>query len=243
MSVLLHFGVDGVRGRGRAAGLRALKRLAMRTVGSFGVTSVGLQGLGAMDIRGLLDAAEVGLLPPIILAVTAVALYRVSFRLHSVRRQSRRDFIEYWKGLVGSDRLSRAVAIRHLFGAYLPVCVIDRALASTNPGRTLLDTSEAWSLLQFDESSGSLRWRCKWHEIKLVRVADGLFMLLAMYLSTWLAIVSGTVATQVDWPGAWVGWVLVPGFLGFAVSASLRRDALICGGRLAISLSRSRSMS
>lgn len=118
-------------------------------------------------ISNLLHANE-RLLVPVTLIVVAGAAVRGVFALYRSTGQARKEFLDVW-GRDHPDDLWVEVAIRHLFGTYLPAAVIRMLRAGPQAGRALLEVSDSWPLLEMDDETGDIRWRYKWHATRRIR--------------------------------------------------------------------------
>lgn len=113
-------------------------------------------------ISNLLAASNGTLLVPLALVIAATVLVKGVFSLHRSRSQDRKEFLDVW-GRDNPDDLWVEVAIRHMYGTYLPAAVIRMLRASPQAGRALLEISESWPLLEMDDETKDIRWRHKWH--------------------------------------------------------------------------------
>lgn len=103
------------------------------------------------------------LLPLLIIAVIYFGVKGLA-GLHQSRASTRREFLELMKEHAARDDVWLSVAVRHQFGAYLPVSLIRHLLKSRQPARALLEVCEAWELIDMDDQTGELRWRRSRHD-------------------------------------------------------------------------------
>lgn len=112
-------------------------------------------------IEKLLQMSEGKLLLPLIVMVVGVTLIKGAFSLTRSRSADRRDFLELFKKYESESDLWLSVAVRHLFGAYLPASLIRQLMSGPQPGRALLEVSNSWDLLDMHDETGELYWRKK----------------------------------------------------------------------------------
>jgi hypothetical protein len=79
-----------------------------------------------------------GFVVPAACLLIAAWLVKLAFDAHTSSRQSRRDFLELWRGLDQGDDMALEVTVRHLLGTYLPATVIRGVLALPFPTQRLV---------------------------------------------------------------------------------------------------------
>lgn len=110
-------------------------------------------------MKELLAVGGSAFLIPAVLFGLILYATRGLFSLHGRRSQQRKEFLELWTGAQDKDDLWLEVAIRHLFGTYMPAHVIRLALNQSDNNQALRDLSELWPLLCFDDAAKTARWR------------------------------------------------------------------------------------
>lgn len=167
----------------------------------------------------LLEVVDGRLLVPLVVVAAGVALVKGVFSLTRSRSQDRRDFLDLSRGHDIQTDLWLTVAVRHVFGAYLPASLIRRLMYSPQPGRALLEVASAWDFLDVDDVSGELRWRRQWfHAARsrkiIARVLSTLYLVLAS-ISLWLAY--SCVTGAFHGITLWIAWayVILSGFAAF----------------------------
>jgi hypothetical protein len=113
-------------------------------------------------INELLEASGQRLLAPLVTVSGGAVLVRGIFSFARSRSQDRRDFLELFRNWESQSELWLSVAVRHVFGAYLPSALIRQLMASPHPGRALLEVSAAWDFLDMDDETGEVYWRRRW---------------------------------------------------------------------------------
>lgn len=96
---------------------------------------------------------------PVVVIFTGTALVKGIFGFHRSRSSDRRDFLELFQKYQGENDLWLSVAVRHLFGAYLPATLIRQLMCNPQPGRALAEVAHVWDLLEMDDDTGELHWR------------------------------------------------------------------------------------
>lgn len=140
--------------------------------------------------------------------VVALGFYAVRgvFGLHGRRGQHRKEFLELWSDGRKRDALWLQMAVRHVFGSYLPTPVIRLALSCPDSGQSLVDLSSLWGLLVYDSASQKVGWRQGWHAtLRRRRVARVVLML--GYFAAMLAAAGGAYSSALLGPGSAMGWV------------------------------------
>ncbi len=139
-------------------------------------------------ISELLAASEGWLLAPILIAIAGTALVKALFVFHGSKSQARREFLELWKRREAEDDLWLEVAVRHLFGDYLPATVIRLLQQRAQAGRALREISECWSLLEIDSETSEVRWCAARHANPRRRRWEQKSFLMAYFLLTFLGL-------------------------------------------------------
>ncbi len=162
-------------------------------------------------IEKLLELADGRLIIPLIAVATGVALVKGVFSLTRSRSQDRRDFLDLFRSHEAQSDVWMTVAVRHVFGAYLPTTLIRQLMQGPQPGRALLEVAAAWDFIDMDDETGELGWRRKrLRSVKarswIIRILDVAYFVLAS-VSLWLAYlcVSGTFRGTT----LWIAWVYV----------------------------------
>lgn len=110
-------------------------------------------------LHHVLESMEGRLLVPVVLAMLIMlGMKAVSGMQHS-RSSARREFLELFQAMQSKDDLWLSVAVRHQFGVYLPPALIRQLLKGPQPARAVMEISEAWDLVDLDDTTGSLVWR------------------------------------------------------------------------------------
>jgi hypothetical protein len=162
-------------------------------------------------MKELLAAGGSAFLIPAVLFGLILYATRGLFGLHGRRSQQRKEFLELWTGAQDKDDLWLEVAIRHLFGTYMPAHVIRLALAQSDKNQALRDLSELWPLLRFDETTNTANWRNRtnrsrsYRKFKRYALLSGYFLLL-LAAATMALIASylpvGSLASWAYWINA-----------------------------------------
>lgn len=179
-------------------------------------------------IKEIVEAGGSGYLIPAVLSVLVLYAIRGVFGLQGRRSQHRKEFLEMWDSSRTQDDLWLEVAVRHLFGTYLPARVIRLALAQPDTSQGLLDLTELWPLFRFDPDSQTVRWMHRRHLTQKQR-QKGRYVLLAGYFGCALmAALFALVAFQ-SGPSAASGWVsgICAVALGFLAFICLAREDTI----------------
>jgi len=162
-------------------------------------------------IERLLQMSDGKLLLPLIVVVIGVTLVKGTFSLARSRSVDRRDFLELFKKYDAESDLWLSVAVRHLFGSYLPASLIRQLMSGPQPGRALLDVSNSWDLLDMHDETGELHWRRKMFVSAKAR-KFATWLLSALYFA--LASVSLLLAYRAiigvfDGKTLWIAWAYV----------------------------------
>lgn len=168
------------------------------------------------------------LLIPLSVIFAGMVLVKAIFGLQRSRSADRKDFLELWAQSAEKDGIWLEVAIRHLFGAYLPATVIRTLLASPQAGQAFCDVSIAWSLLDMDDKTKDVRWKAprhmspRWRRFE-VRALNFMYVLLGTS-----SIVAGLWAYKggVGTLGAFNAWTFSFLSLGTAIACLVRADAI-----------------
>ncbi|MFC3814141.1 hypothetical protein [Lysobacter sp. GCM10012299] len=118
---------------------------------------------GRAVIEKLFDVAEGRFIVPLVLIAAGVALIRAVFSMRRSVSADRKDFLELWSRAAERDDAWIEVAVRHLFGEYLPASLIRSLLTSSQAGRALCEVSAAWPLLDMDDETKQLHWKLERH--------------------------------------------------------------------------------
>lgn len=154
----------------------------------------------------ILAAGGRGYLMPTILFVVILYAARGLYGLHGRRSQQRKEFLELWTASRTQDDLWLVVAVRHLFGTFLPAPIIRLALRQADQGQALLELCELWSLFQFNRDSQQVRWlRWQHRTLKQRKLARAWFSV-AYFLCALLAVVAVNLAAAYG-PTVFGGWL------------------------------------
>lgn len=174
-------------------------------------------------IENLLQLGGGRLLIPIIVVVVGVAIVKGAFNLTRSRSADRRDFLELFQKYQDANDLWLSVAVRHLFGAYLPAGLIRQLMSAQQPGRALLEVSNSWDLLDLNDETGDLYWRRKILRSQKVRkriiLVFTIFYFVLAFISLTLAYhaMVGTFEGLTLWV-AWA-WTILTAFGAFSCLA------------------------
>ena len=181
-------------------------------------------------IEKLLDVGGQQLILPILIAIAGLYAARGLLGVHTRLAQRRKEFLELWNSERTSDDLWLQVAIRHLYGCYLPASVIRRIMRWPDAAKSLLAISELWPLLTVDVQTDRVQWKGSRHEsvgnIWVERV-----LLLGCYgvLAT-LAFVMATASLRSEALSLTaVSYAVIALSLGVVSLASLARDDRLGG--------------
>ena len=179
-------------------------------------------------LENIIAAGGANYLIPAVLFVVVLYVMRGLFHLHGRRSQSRKDFLDLWDATRSQDDLWLEVAVRHLFGTYLPARVIRLALARPDKSRALLDLTELWPLLHFDPELQTVRWLHRRHESNWTRTFARRALFCGYFALALLSMYLATVAIGLG-HNSFGGWVygvcaIVAGTCALACPA--REDAL-----------------
>lgn len=184
-------------------------------------------------VSRLLDLNEGRLLVPVVLCFSVVLLIKAFVAIGHTRGNARREFLELFQEGGASDELWLSVAIRHQFGAYLPVSLIKRLLAFDQPARALMEVASAWELIEVDDGTGSVIWRKKRHRSPIWRRWIARAHLLGYFVSAMAAalLAYGLLAGDSGSPVSvsWWAWVVIGAV--FALWSLHRHELLRDGSR------------
>lgn len=179
-------------------------------------------------IEELLKLGGGRLLIPIVVVVVGTALVKGMFGLHRSRSADRRDFLNVFQGWEGQSDLWLSAAVRHLFGNYLPPSLIRQLMSGRQPGRALLEVSNAWDFLEMEDETEDIRWRRpRYASAKFRKVLGWVLMVLYFVLAScalflaYLAITGGfgERSTAIAW--IYVALGLFGGFFCLAYQENL----------------------
>lgn len=144
--------------------------------------------------------------------VFALGFYAVRgvFGLHGRRSQHRKEFLELWADGRPRDALWLQVAVRHVFGSYLPTPVIRLALRQPDSSQSLSDLSELWDLLDYDSNTQTVRWRRARHSTAVERKRARCLRLAGYFICACGAALAAFISAR-SGPGTLGGWAY--GFL------------------------------
>lgn len=164
------------------------------------------------------------LMPAVLFALVLYAVRGLS-GLHGRRSQQRKDFLDLWSDPRSQDDVWLEVAVRHLFGTYLPAHVIRLALAQPDKAQSLLDLSELWPLLRYDPDARTVDWRLKRHATRTSRRLSRVVLFILYIVLCVAALGAAWLASRLG-HGAITGWVYGVGalLLGFVALVCLMRD-------------------
>lgn len=174
-------------------------------------------------IEKLIELGDGRLLIPLVIVVAGVAFAKGVFTLFRSRSQDRRDFLDLFRGHEAQSDLWVTVAVRHVFGAYLPSSLIRELMSSPQPGRALLEVASAWSFIDIDDETNELSWRIKafrsarFRKFSIAALAVLYFVLAFVSLTLLYVCMSGDLegkVLQIAW-----AYVVLTGFGAFAALA------------------------
>ena len=110
-------------------------------------------------VNRLMDLHGGQLLVPLVLCVLLVLIFKGLSGMNHSRGSARKEFLELFHDAEKKDDLWLSVAVRHHFGAYLPVSIIRRLSKLDQPARAIMEVADAWPLIDLDDATGELRWR------------------------------------------------------------------------------------
>lgn len=147
-------------------------------------------------IDKLLQMGDGRLLIPIVVIAAGIVLVRGVFSLNRSRSADRRDFLDLFQKSEAQNDLWLSVAIRHLFGAYLPADLIRQLMSGPQPGRALSEVAGVWDLLDMDDETRELYWRrglfkspkARKNAVRLLLVMYFILAFSALWLAYWSVI-------------------------------------------------------
>jgi hypothetical protein len=165
-------------------------------------------------MKELLAAGGSAFLIPAVLFGLILYATRGLFGLHGRRSQQRKEFLQLWTGAQDKDDLWLEVAIRHLFGTYMPAHVIRLALDQSDKNQALRDLSELWPLLRFDAATNTASWRSRtnrrysYRRLKRYALLSSYFLLLLVAAASALIAIHSPVGSLASW-AYWINAVLL----------------------------------
>lgn len=177
------------------------------------------------SIAKLLGASFV--LPTLALLGLAWAV-KFLFDLHVSTRQSRKDFLDVWRGIDLSDDVLLETTVRHLWGTYLPASVIRALLISPFPTEALRHAVAIWDHLHYDPRSGRVRIRSRWlARSGLRKLAKWVFLALYVVLAAGACLLAGQMAglSPTD-PKAWLLLIVAATFVLLAFASIARSGSV-----------------
>lgn len=174
-------------------------------------------------IEKLIELGDGKFLIPLVIVVVGVAFAKSTFTLFRSRSQDRKDFLDLFRGHEAQSDLWVTVAVRHVFGAYLPSDLIRQLMSSPQPGRALLEVASAWSFIDVDDETNELSWRIKafrsarFRKFSITVLAALYFVLAFVSLTLAYVCLSGDVEGKM----LRIGWtyVVLTGLGAFAALA------------------------
>ena len=169
------------------------------------------------------------IVPAISIALAGYLISRLT-DFHRTKSQQRTEFLGIWHGLNKMDDMALEVAIRHLYGAYLPARAIRKICDSDHCADEMFNLAQIWPLLQYDQSSRTLSWKNDKHGSEKALAAGerwcmaGYFMFAAMTLGSF-------AFTFVAGPKSPLAWILG---LNAVLSAALAFKSLDKSGMYAL---------
>ena len=160
-------------------------------------------------LKEILELGGASYLIPALLLICFFNVTRALWGLHGRRSQHRKEFLDLWDGAQSKDDLWLEVAIRHLFGTYMPARVIRLALGQSDKSQALRDLSELWPLLHFNEDSQTANWRGRWYRSRIRRKIQRYFLLAGYALLPFVAVGFALIAIASpsnSFP-SWTYWV------------------------------------
>jgi hypothetical protein len=162
-------------------------------------------------IGKLMEQSDGKLFVPIAIVAFASLAAKAIFGLQRSRSADRKDFLELLKRQEDHDDFYLCLAVRHLFGAYLPAALIRKLMQTAQPGRALCDIANAWDLVDQDDVTGEIVWRNERHHSARYRRLVARFFHVGYFalacVALWIAYLalSGALTGR----AAVIGWVYV----------------------------------
>lgn len=169
-------------------------------------------------LKDIITVGGAGYLIPAVLFGLALYVARGLFGWHGRRSQQRKEFLDLWDATRSQDDLWLEVAVRHLFGTYLPAHVIRLALSRPDKTQALFDLSELWPLLRFDPESQTVEWAHRRHRTR-ARRKFGRYLLLAGYIGCALLTLLLAAAAVRFGPATLYGWMYGTGAVASVIAA------------------------
>ena len=148
------------------------------------------------------------LLIPLIVVAVGVALAKGVFTVARSRSQDRKEFLDLFRDHEAQSDLWMTVAVRHVFGAYLPASLIRQLMSAPQPGRALLEIGRAWDFIDMNDETGELFWRRKIFRAararKVAVVVLGVVYFVLVSAALFLAYIC--VTGNVDGKALWIAW-------------------------------------
>lgn len=186
-------------------------------------------------VNRLMDLHGGQLLVPLVLCVLLVLIFKGLSGMNQSRGSARKEFLELFHDAEKKDDLWLSVAVRHHFGAYLPVSIIRRLSKLDQPARAIMEVADAWPLIDLDDATGELRWRKPRHASPTTRRLLSRAFLLGYFVSGLSAAMLGyvLVVSQIGGRITFVYWLWV--VIGGTVALwCLHRSELIKDGGTAL---------
>lgn len=180
----------------------------------------------------LLDVADRSAVVPLLVSVILIFTAKSLYGLHRSSNSDRKDFLEIFESSKLNDNLWLTVAVRNLYGNYLPVPIIRRLLRTPQPGRALRDVARIWELVDFDDRTRQITWPNCCYRTRQRRVAMKWIFRLAAFLALMCSVVLARALPDVRFDSAVVaaGWVQVALIAGLAYACFERSETLHHGG-------------
>lgn len=175
-------------------------------------------------IEKLLDVGGQQLILPILIAIAGLYAARGLLGLHIRMAQRRKEFLELWNSDRSSDDLWLQVAIRHLYGCYLPASVIRRIMRWPDAAESLLAISELWPMLAVDVQTARVDWKSSRYERAGNIWLERILMLGSYAVLATLAFVVATASLRSEALSfTAVSYAVIAVFLGIVSLTSLAR--------------------
>lgn len=156
----------------------------------------------------LLSLGSEKLLIPLVVVAVGVALARGLFTVARSHSQDRKEFLDLFRNHEAQNDLWLTVAVRHVFGAYLPANLIRQLMSSPQPGRALLEVGRAWDFIDMDDETGELFWRRKFFRPAWARNTAIVLLAAAYFVLACAAILLAYVCLTGNFDGKalWIAW-------------------------------------
>jgi len=96
-------------------------------------------------------------IPAVFLALAGYVIATL-LGIHRTRGQHRAEFLGLWKDLDRMDDMGLEVAVRHLFGTYLPASVVRKVCQLDYCSEGVRELAQLWPLFQYDSVSRQVTW-------------------------------------------------------------------------------------